>query len=176
MRRVLIVGPCGAGKSTLAVKLAQRTGLPLFHMDKLAWKPGWVDSTRDEVLERLAPVVAGERWLIDGSYGSTLAPRLGRADTVVYLDYPVRQCVGRLLRRYWHFRGRSRPDMTEGCPERLDLAFLWYAARWNAGPRKRLEASLAAHSAKVVRLESPAAAELWLTGVGRDMDGAAGRG
>lgn len=168
MQRVLMVGPCGAGKSMLAFRLAERTGLPLFHMDKLAWKSGWVDSTRDEVLERLAAVVAGERWLIEGTYGSTLAPRLARADTIVYLDYPVRLCVARLLRRYWRFRGRTRPDMTEGCPERLDPGFLWYAARWNAGPRKRLEAGLAAHSAKVVRFESPADTEVWLAGVGRD--------
>ena len=166
MQRSLIVGPCGAGKSTLAVRLAERTGLPLFHMDKLAWKAGWVDSSKDEVLDRLAPVIADERWLIEGTYGSTLGPRLLRADAVIYLDYPVTLCMGRLLRRYWRFRGRNRPDMTEGCPERFDPGFFWYAMRWNAGPRKRLEASLAAHSDKVIRLKSPPEAEAWLARIG----------
>lgn len=166
MRRVLVVGPCGAGKSTLAFALAAKTGLPLFHMDRLNWKPGWVESTKDEIRARLAGIVSQERWLIEGTYGGTLAERLQRADTVIYLDYPVRICLVRLIRRIAAFRGHTRPDMTEGCPERLDPAFLWYVATWNSGPRVRLEAALAAHPDKVVRLRHPRAAAEFLARLG----------
>lgn len=162
MRRVLIIGPCGAGKSTLSAQLGQKLNLPVFHMDKLNWNPGWVESSKDEIRERLSGIVATERWLIDGNYGGTLTPRLERADTVVYLDFPIRLCVGRLLHRIWTYRGRTRPDMTEGCPERFDLEFLIYLMRWNSGPRVRTEQKLKGHEDKVIRLRSPHELQRWM--------------
>lgn len=162
MQRVLIIGPCGAGKSTLAFELAERTGLPLFHMDKLAWKAGWIDSSNDEIRERLRPIVSQERWLIEGNYGSTMPDRLPHADTVLYLDYPVRLCLTRIIRRWLKYRGRSRPDMTEGCPERLDLDFMWYVARWNTNARPRVERLVAPYTDKLVRLRTPGETWDWL--------------
>lgn len=162
MKRVVILGPCGAGKSTLSFTLAERLDLPLFHMDRLAWKPGWIDSSRDELQVALAPIVAGDRWLIDGNYASTLPQRLGRADTAVVLDYPIPLCLWRILRRYGRYRGQTRPEMTEGCPEQLDMAFLWYAARFGGGPRRRLHAALDDFEGKVVSLKSPRLTAVWL--------------
>ena len=167
MQRVMIIGPCGAGKSTLAFALAERTGLPLFHMDRLAWKPGWIDRGNDELREILRPIVTSDRWLIDGNYASTLVNRLPFADTVVYLDFPIRLCLVRLIRRIGHYRGRTRPDMTEGCPERLDLSFLWYVLRWNAHSRPKIEERIALQAGKVVRLRNPAEALEWLENVPR---------
>lgn len=161
-RRVLILGPCGAGKSTLSFDLAPRLSLPLFHMDRLAWKPGWIDSSTAELRETLAPVVAGERWLIEGNYGSTLDVRLARAEWVIVLDYPIPLCMGRILRRYWRYRGRTRPEMTEGCPEQLDIGFLWYAACWGFGPRRRLAAALAGYGGRVLRFRHPRETAKWL--------------
>ena len=162
MQRILVIGPCGAGKSTLTGNLGTRLGLPVFHMDQLNWQPGWIESSKDDIRTRLNTIVAGDHWLIDGNYGGTLPTRLARADTVVYLDYPIGLCLARVLRRIWTYRGRTRPDMTEGCPERLDPMFIWYLIRWNAGPRPRTEAALKGHEAKVVRLTSPAALDAWL--------------
>ena len=162
MQRVLIIGPCGAGKSTLAGELGARLNLPVFHMDQLNWQPGWVESSKEAICERLAAITATDRWLIDGTYGGTLGERLKRADIVVYLDYPIRLCVARLLRRIWKYRGVARPDMTEGCPERFDFPFLLYLLQWNSGPKLRLEAGLKGHEAKVIRLKSPEALAIWL--------------
>jgi adenylate kinase family enzyme len=162
MKRVLIIGPCGAGKSTLSGELGRTLNLPVFHMDQLNWKPGWVESSKDEIRDKLAAITATDRWLIDGTYGGTLAERLERADTVVYLDYPIRLCVTRLLRRIWRYRGVTRPDMTEGCPERFDFPFLLYLLQWNSGPKLRTEARLKGHAAKVIRLKSPEALARWL--------------
>lgn len=161
MQRVLVIGPCGAGKSTLAVELAQNLVLPVYHMDQLNWQTGWVESSKDEIRRKLTEIVAADRWLIDGNYGGTLAERLERADTVIYLDYPIRLCLWRVIRRIWTYRGRTRPDMTEGCPERFDLEFLIYLICWNSGPKPRTEALLKGHEHKIIRLCSPEDLRRW---------------
>lgn len=162
MDRVLVIGPSGAGKSTLATELGRRLALPVHHMDQLHWRPGWVEGSSAELRAKLDAIVAGERWLIDGHYGGTLAERLARADTVVYLDYPIRLCLRRLLGRVWAYRGRTRPDMTEGCPERFDLAFFLYVLTWNRGPRRRTESRLKGFGGRIVRIADPRALARWL--------------
>jgi adenylate kinase family enzyme len=161
VERVLIIGPCGSGKSTLARELAPRMGLPLVHMDQLGWQAGWIETDKAELKARLAEAVAGERWLIEGNYGSMLGPRLERADTVIYLDFPVRLCLWRLTKRIITHRGRARPDMPEGCPERFDAAFFWYVINWNSGPRPRTEERLAGWRGTLIRLASPRALADW---------------
>jgi adenylate kinase family enzyme len=166
MRRILIIGPCGSGKSTLARKLGLMLNLPVFHMDQLNWQPGWVESSKDEIRTKLGAITATDSWLIDGNYGGTLAERLERADTVVYLDFPIWLCVTRMLRRVWTWRGQTRPDMTEGCPERFDLGFLFYLLQWNSGPRPRTEAQLKGHEGKIIRLHNPEALDRWMDSIG----------
>jgi len=89
--RVLVDGMMGSGKSTFARALAARTGLPLIHLDVHYWKPGWVRPSDDEWRERQRTLLAGEAWIIDGNYNETLALRLERAETVVFL---TRLCGG----------------------------------------------------------------------------------
>lgn len=162
MQRVLVIGPCGAGKSTLARELGPLLGLPVIHLDKLHWRPGWVEGSKAELLADLAREMAAERWLVDGNYGSTMEPRLALADTVIYLDFPVWLCLWRIVRRWWRWRGQSRPDMTQDCPERLDPAFLWYVLRWNSGPGPRTERLLQGFAGHIIRLKSPHETERWL--------------
>lgn len=136
-RRIVILGPPGSGKSTLARDLGARHGLPVFHLDRAYWRPGWVaadpDSFRAEV-ERIAALPA---WVIDGNYTDTIAPRFARADTVIHLDMPAWRCTARVLRRTLSNRGRVRPEGPEGCPEQLAVEFLRYAATWNRLRRAR---------------------------------------
>ena len=162
MRRVLVIGSPGAGKSTLSHALAQATGLPLFHLDRMFWRPGWIERDRDEGRAELAGVLAQDRWIIDGNYGSSLPLRVERADRVIWLDYPTYLCLTRILKRWWHYRGRARPDMTEGCPERLDLEFLFYVLTFRAAWRERNAAALEQFKGTVVRLSNPRQAADWL--------------
>jgi len=162
MQRILVIGSPGAGKSTLAHKLARHTGLPLYHLDKLFWLPGWVERDRDEGRAELAGVLAQQRWIIDGNYGSTLPVRLERADTVVWLDYPTHLCLARVFKRWWQYRGRARPDMTEGCPENLNLEFLHYVLVFRRAWRGRNANALGRFGGEVLRFTGPAAAQAWL--------------
>ena len=166
MERVLVIGSPGAGKSTLAAKLAGLTGLPLFHLDQLHWKPGWVESTESEFDETLAEVTAGPRWIIDGNYGRTLPIRLARADTVIDLHFPAWLCVVRALGRVAQSHGMVRADMGPDCQERFDLEFLAYIARFPGAGRRRIDASVARFSGNYFRLRSPAEARRLLQGVG----------
>lgn len=126
MQRVAIIGSGGAGKSAFGRVLAERTGLPLIHLDRLFWHPGWVETPEPEWQAIHAGLIDGDSWIIDGNYGSTMEARLGRADTVIFMDLPRLVCVVAALQRHWRYRGGGRDDMVPGQKERLDLAFL----RW----------------------------------------------
>lgn len=140
MQRVAIIGPGGAGKSTLARRLGEVTGLPVIHLDNEYWRPGWVATPEDQWSRRVDVLAAGDRWIIDGNFGGTMAPRLERADTVVYLDFERHLYIWRVLKRRFKHRdrGRSRPDMAEGCEEKIDWVFLKWL--WNYRASRRPEA------------------------------------
>lgn len=137
MRRVLVLGSGGAGKSTFARALGERAGLPVVHLDRHWWRPGWVERSQQEFDADLEGLLACDAWVMDGNYGRTLAARLAVADTAVLLDVPRLTCLRRVLVRALRHRGRSRPDMTEGCPERVSWEFVEWI--WTYPARRRPE-------------------------------------
>ncbi len=122
-QRALVIGCSGAGKSTFARRLGGRTGLPVIHIDRLFWQPGWVRTADDTYIERLSAVVAQERWIIDGNNSSTFDLRMPRADAVFWLDRSRALCIARVLWRVASSYGSVRADMAAGCPERFDWEF-----------------------------------------------------
>ena len=165
MERVLVIGSPGAGKSTFAPSLARLTGLPLIHLDQEHWLPGWVERDKAEWAERVRELATRPRWIMDGNFGATLLPRLARADTVIWLDFPAWLCVVRIVRRVLQSRGKVRPDMAEGCPERFDWEFLLYTARFPWTGRKRILAKLPAFTGTLVRFRRPREAARFLAGL-----------
>ena len=117
MKKILIIGCPGGGKSSFARELHKRTSLPLCHLDMLFWNADKTTVTREILCERVREVLSGDEWIIDGNYSATLPMRLEACDTVFFLDMPTELCLRGVEKR----RGQVRPDMpwieTEEDPE-----------------------------------------------------------
>ena len=162
MKRILVIGSGGAGKTTFALRLGHELGLPVHHLDRLWWLPGWQAESRKRFDAKLAALMQDEAWIIDGNYPRTLPARLARADTVVVLDYSRWLCLFRALVRNLRFRDRGRPDMGDDCPERMDCDFLRQIWNFERDTWPRLDAALAGFDGRIVILKTPAAASAWL--------------
>ena len=133
MKRIMIIGCPGSGKSTFARGLAGKTGLPLYYLDMMYWNPDRTTKPKDEFRATLRETVALPEWIIDGNYGSTLEIRMEACDTVIFLDYPVEVCISGVEER----RGKPRPDMpwVETEP---DLEFIEFIKKYNEESRPKV--------------------------------------
>lgn len=129
--RIMIVGGPGSGKSWVALRLSEISGLPVFHMDHIHWLSDWVERERLEKDMLTREVHARQHWIFEGGHSRTYAERAARADLLVWLDLPVGLRIRRVLWRALRHHGRVRPDMAPGCDERLGrqmiefLRFIW---------------------------------------------------
>ena len=126
MQSILVIGSPGAGKSTLASRIAGRLGLPLIHLDHEYFGPGWAVPSKAEWRERVRALAARPSWVMDGNYASTFDIRVPRATAIVWLDLPRWQCLASVLWRVARNYGRVRPDLGSDCIERFDWSFM----RW----------------------------------------------
>ncbi len=140
MQRVMVIGGPGAGKSTCARAIGARLGVPVFSMDReVFWLPGWQAREIDDQIRQVERLVAEPAWVFEGSNSRTFGVRAARADLLIWLDTPVALRLLRVIRRTLRDRGRTRPDMADDCPERLDMLpeFLWFILRtWRPSRRK----------------------------------------
>ena len=133
----MIIGCGGAGKSTLARQLGECLGLPVVHLDKLFWRPGWEHISREEFDRLHREALLKEKWIIDGNFDRTMEERIRYCDTVIYLDFSRFACLLGVLKRIFTTYGTVRPDMGEGCPERIDWEFLKWVWNFNGEKRER---------------------------------------
>ena len=152
MERILIIGCGGAGKSTLARQLGEKLNLPVVHLDRLYWKPGWVQESREEFDRKLAQELDKGRWILDGNFNRTMPQRMAKCDTVIYLDFPRVTCLLGVMKRILTTYGKVRPDMGDGCPERFDLEFLQWVWNYNKNNREQIYRLLdgANHAQKII--------------------------
>lgn len=158
--RVLIIGNCGAGKSHLAQRLAAETGLPLVHLDREYYGPGWQKPLLEVWAKRITELSQRPQWIMDGNYLNTLELRLVHAQLVVWVDTLRWACMGRVIRRI--LCAKTRDDMPPDCRERWDGAFLRYVWRYDKDMRPRVAAVLANTQTKIVVLRGKRQIEAWL--------------
>jgi adenylate kinase family enzyme len=161
MRKIIVIGCPGSGKTTFARKLRDKTGLPLYYLDMMYWNPDRTTKPKEEFHAALRETVALPEWIIDGNYGSTLEVRMEACDTVIFLDYPVEVCIAGVEER----RGKPRPDMpwVETEP---DLEFIEFIKKYNEESRPTVIELLEKYKEKnIIIFKSRAEADEYLRSI-----------
>ncbi len=165
MKRVLVIGCGGSGKTVISRAIASRLGLPLIHLDAEHYDPQWHPLERELFAARQRQLVSGTQWVIEGNYAATLAIRLHAADTLVILDLPARTCVLGIVQRRLKYRGGQHAD---GVFDRVTWEFLRYVVNYRRRMRPRIEDLVAEHGSHLhpVVLVSRRRANRWLRTLG----------
>ncbi|EFO30496.1 IstB ATP binding domain-containing protein [Roseibium sp. TrichSKD4] len=176
MKRIMITGGPGSGKSTLARMLGDKTGLPVFHMDKIHWQDGWVERTREEKDRLTHEVHMKDVWIFEGGHSPTYPERVARADTFIWLDVPVVVRLWRVLWRSIKHYGKTRPDLPEGCPERFNrqtIEFILFILRTRKSSREKLGTihDNPSPHLSVYRLTSRSQVDAFVQGISTPRDG-----
>jgi len=138
MKRILIIGPGGSGKSTLSRALGKKLGLEVLHLDRFYWSSGWIKPAPDDWQRTVSQMLARDAWIIDGNYSGTLAQRIEACDTIVFLDLATIVCLWRVTKRWLLHRKATRPDMAEGCNEKLDIEFITWVHSYSRRSRPKV--------------------------------------
>ena len=146
MKKVIIIGCPGSGKSTFGRKLKEMTGLPLYHLDMLFWNEDKTTVSKEVFRNRLQEVMNGSRWIIDGNYGSTMEWRLRECETVFFLDYPTEVCLEGIEAR----KGILRSDMPWVNDDDTDREFVAFVKNFNTESRTKIIELLQQYSSKNV--------------------------
>jgi adenylate kinase family enzyme len=131
MKKVIIIGCPGSGKSTFARKLKKASGLPLYHLDMIYWKADGTTVTRQILVEGIKEILQKPEWIIDGDYASTMEMRMKECDTVFFLDYPTKVCLDGINSR----KGNIRSDMPFKDCDKDDGEFLSLIKNYNCNKR-----------------------------------------
>ncbi|MGI8554135.1 MAG: adenylate kinase [Dehalococcoidia bacterium] len=170
-RRIVVIGTTGTGKTTMGRQLSRLLDIPHTELDALHWDPNWTEAPVDVFRERVARALQGDAWVVDGNYSKARDIVWRRADTIVWLDYPLPVILWRLGRRTFR-RLATREQLWNGNRESWrshflsrDSLFLWvFQTYWK---RRRLFPQLLQRpeyaQARVLRLYSPQAARTWLS-------------
>ncbi len=163
--RIAVVGRSGSGKSTLAKKLGGIMDLPVYHLDKFFWQPGWVEAPRVEFESRHDAIIYEDRWILDGNNTRTMPGRFRKAQFVVFFDFPLWYCLLRFIVRGVRHYGRTRDDMAEGCPERPTFSHMRYMMRFNKVTKPKIEDVILSSGTPHVVLKSERDAQDFLDSV-----------
>lgn len=142
MKRILIIGSNGAGKSTFSFALAEKLNLPLIHIDQIYWHGNWEVTPPEVFQERLLQETQKDEWIIEGNNIQSLNQRLKYADTVFWFEFSPILCIKDIIRREIKYCGKARPDMPKECISKFQLSFLKYAWNFNKTYRERITKSL----------------------------------
>lgn len=167
MKRILVIGCSGAGKSTFSRRLSKATGIEVIHLDKIYWQRDWTEPEKDEWKKTLEKVMReSDAWIMDGNFSGTLELRLPFCDTVIFLDMPRTLCVYRVLKRIAGSYKKTRPDMADGCPEHFDWEFLKWIWDFENRSKGKMEKRLEKYENEktIIRLKSKREVENFFQG------------
>jgi adenylate kinase family enzyme len=123
-KRILVLGPCGSGKTFLTRELSRMLDLPAVHLDAVFWRPGWISTPQPEWRGMVTSLIRQDSWIMDGTYESTLDLRIPAAEAIIMVNRPRWSCLWGVIHRSLIYRNKPRPDAPPGQP--IDLAYLRY--------------------------------------------------
>lgn len=135
VQKVSIIGGSGTGKTTLANSLGKEMNLPVYHMDGMNYYENWVERDKKERDNMILQIIKKEKWIIDGTYRSTLEERLQKSDLIIYLDYSTFAQLKGVMQRFFKSKGKERQEIP-GCKERLNWNFLIFVIKWRKKKRE----------------------------------------
>ena len=150
MKKIIVIGCPGSGKSTFSKALHKLTKIPLYHLDMLFWNADKTTVEKSVFLDRLFKITENGEWIIDGNYGSTMELRMQKCDTVIFLDYPVDVCLDGIKER----KGKPRSDMPWIEDDEDDAEFLEFIKNYNAQSRPKVIELLKKYSHKDIYIFS----------------------
>ena len=163
-RKIIVLGCSGSGKSTFSRKLRDITGLSLIHLDNVWWKEDRTHVSRDEFDERLAEILRGEAWIVDGDYSRTYEVRLRACDTVIFLDFDEEECMRGITERV----GTVREDIP-WVEQSLDPELVKLVKAYRTENRPTLYALFRKYAEKrILVFGTRAEADAWLEGLKAD--------
>ena len=150
MKKIIVIGCPGSGKSTFSKSLHKITKIPLYHLDMLFWNEDKTTVEKSVFLDRLSKIIKNSEWIIDGNYGSTMELRMQKCDTVIFLDYPLDVCLDGIKER----KGKPRSDMPWIESDEDDIEFLEFVKNYNSQCRPNIIELLRKYSNKDIYIFS----------------------
>ncbi len=136
-KKISIIGGSGTGKTTLSNNLGKSLNLPIFHIDGINYLPNWVQRDKSERDKIILEITSKDRWIIDGTYRSTLEERIKRSDLVIYLDYSTFAQIKGILTRALKNGKKEKPEIP-GCKEQMNFSFFSWVLLWRTIKRKEI--------------------------------------
>ena len=150
MKKIIVIGCPGSGKSTFSKALHQITKIPLYHLDLLFWNEDKTTVDKAVFMDRLLKIFEDSTWIIDGNYNATMELRMQKCDTVIFLDYPLDVCLKGIQER----KGKPRSDMPWIESDEDDADFVAFIKNYNAQSRPKVQELLEKYAHKDIYIFS----------------------
>lgn len=134
MNKICIIGGSGTGKTTLANNLGKELKLPVYHLDGINYFSNWETRDKNERDKIILEKLAEDKWIIDGTYNSTLPQRLEKSDFIIFLDYSSFAHIKGVVSRFIKNRGKEKREIP-GCKEQMNSKFFWWVVNWRKNKR-----------------------------------------
>lgn len=137
MERICIIGGSGTGKTTLSTNLGKELNLPVYHIDGINYLENWKPRDKEQRDKIILEIANQSKWIMDGTYRSTLEQRLEKSDFIIYLDFSsLAQIIG-VMKRFFKYHGKEKKDIPK-CREQMDWKFFWFVIMWRKNKRKEV--------------------------------------